>query len=133
LKGKRPSSTPIVKGTPFPVAYLMDFFLNMETILSETVSDAMTTEVKRLRKELPAIEPEYKTLAKDFDIMWDQKEMIMSYGVGGDSKYRAGELEYGTPETPAKSIIRKIAIYPALAGQVSDNLDKVLVRRTKQS
>ena len=102
-KSTNASSSPIVTGCPAPITYLADLFLNFEDHLTRIIGSAVLEEEKRIKKSLPQKEKEWKSIAKDFSITWDSKDLSFYYDVAGDSNAKAAGLEYGPP---AKSLLR---------------------------
>jgi len=75
----------------------------MEDHLARIVGSALFEEEKRIKKALPQKEPNWKGIAKDFNIIWDSEDLSFVYDVAGDSNAKAAGLEYGPP---AKSLLR---------------------------
>ena len=124
-KSTNASSSPIVTGCPAPITYLADLFLNLEEHLSMIIGDAVIEEEKRIKKTLPQKEKEWESIAKDFSITWDSKDLSFYYDVAGDSDAKAARLEYGPP---AKSLLRHeiINVNKTLGKQINTKIKEFL-------
>ena len=100
------SSKKLIEGCPAPIAYYGDLMLNLETYLNDIIEECRKEEVSRIQKVLPQKDSGWEGIAKDFRIQWDNKDNSFVYGTTAKSSKQAMEIEYGSPSTGAKSILR---------------------------
>ena len=100
------SSKQLIQGCPAPLAFYGDLFINLDMYLSDIVEECRKEEVSRIQGVLPQKDSRWEPIAKDFRIQWDNKECAFVYGTTKKSSKKAMEIEYGSPETGAKSILR---------------------------